>query len=227
MHSTIRGPPYLSSDLNRHLPANFFAELNVQFDIEIDVATFEERNGTAVREVSALESAWTPPPAALTLPMALVTPIVEITVFNSAEGPILAGAIELVSPANKDRPEKRNAFISKCQAYLQQGVGLVVVDVVTERRISLHNELMTALGGAQETFMAAPLYAVAYRPLKREEEGQLALWWETLEIGRALPTLPLFVRGGPCLPVDLEGTYQRTCEEMRVPVDGPAAASKP
>ena len=33
---------YISSDLNQRLPEGYFAEANVQFGIEIDVATIEE-----------------------------------------------------------------------------------------------------------------------------------------------------------------------------------------
>lgn len=33
---------YIASDLNQRLPEGYFAEPNVQFGIEIDVATFEE-----------------------------------------------------------------------------------------------------------------------------------------------------------------------------------------
>ncbi len=33
---------YISSDLNGRLPEGYFAEPNVQFGIEIDVAAFEE-----------------------------------------------------------------------------------------------------------------------------------------------------------------------------------------
>ncbi|MEN8219958.1 MAG: hypothetical protein ABFS56_27140 [Pseudomonadota bacterium] len=33
---------YIASDLNHRLPYGYFAEPNVQFGIEIDVATFEE-----------------------------------------------------------------------------------------------------------------------------------------------------------------------------------------
>ena len=41
------------------------------------------------------------------------------TYDDSAWGkPQLAGAVELVSPANKDRPASREAFVSKCAAYL-------------------------------------------------------------------------------------------------------------
>jgi hypothetical protein len=36
-----------------------------------------------------------------------------------------------VSPANKDRDETRRAFIAKCAAYLQRGIGLIVVDIRT------------------------------------------------------------------------------------------------
>lgn len=34
---------YISSDLNQRLPEGYFAEANVQFGIEIDVAAFEEK----------------------------------------------------------------------------------------------------------------------------------------------------------------------------------------
>jgi hypothetical protein len=61
-----------------------------------------------------------------TVPVLLATDTVEVTVFSSAAGPTLVGAIELVSPANKDRPSQRRAFVSKCETYLQQGIGLVI-----------------------------------------------------------------------------------------------------
>ena len=46
--------------------------------------------------------------------------------------PLLA-AIEIVSPANKDRPENRRAFAAKCAALLRQGVAVSILDVVTAR----------------------------------------------------------------------------------------------
>jgi len=88
------------SALNSQLPQNFFAEPNVHFGIEIDVATF----------------GWDPPAPTATLPLALATDVVEIRVFSHAAGPVLAAAIELVSPANKDRPESRDAFVSSVPA---------------------------------------------------------------------------------------------------------------
>ena len=39
---------YISSDLNQRLPEGYFAEANVQFGIEIDVATFEETGSSSL-----------------------------------------------------------------------------------------------------------------------------------------------------------------------------------
>lgn len=48
----------------------------------------------------------------------------------------------LVSPANKDRPNHRLMFAANCASYLQSGVSVVLVDVVTERAGNLHLELL-------------------------------------------------------------------------------------
>jgi len=44
----------------------------------------------------------------------------------------------------------------------------------------------------------------------------LDVWRETLTVGQPLATLPLWLRGGIYLPVELEATYERTCIEQRV-----------
>ncbi len=127
---------YISSDLNRRLPEGYFAEPNVQFGIEIDVATFEEADSPMSQSSAAGPDpdGWMVPAPTQTIPLPVITDVVEVLVFDRDGGPTLAGAIELVSPANKDRPDHRNAFVTKCAAYLQQGLGLVIVDVVTGRR---------------------------------------------------------------------------------------------
>src|SRR5438093_788204 len=122
---------FIASDLNRKLPPGYFAEPNVQFGIEIDVAAFDERTSDASVAPSADQqsaaSVWIPSAPVMTIPLHVITDIVEILVYETEEGPLLAGAIELVSPANKDRPEHREAFVAKCSSYLQQAVGLIVV----------------------------------------------------------------------------------------------------
>ncbi|HEX4796159.1 MAG TPA: DUF4058 family protein [Humisphaera sp.] len=205
---------YIAADLNTRLPKGYFAEPNVQFGIEIDVATFEESGGTIEQSMGSA-SLWSPPAPLMTIPLPVVTDVVEVQVFESGAGPTLAAAIELVSPSNKDRAAHREAFVSKCETYLQLGVGLAIVDVVTERQADLHGELLARLNsGAGAT--RADLYASAYRPVIRQDQSSLDIWYEKLTVGATLPTVPLWLRGGLCLPIALADTYERTCLELRI-----------
>jgi hypothetical protein len=187
------------------LPPEHFAEFKVTLStrVEVDVATFSE---DSVPEQ----------------PVAVVPAVFpddfEVKVFNNAAGPTLVAALELVSPRNKDRPEARRAFAAKCAAYLQRGIGLIVVDIVTSRHANLHDELATLLGHAEGFLFptAAPLYATAYRPAHRQGRNEIDLWREPLALGQPLPTLPLAVRGLGCLPIDLERTYMEARKRGRV-----------
>jgi hypothetical protein len=204
---------YISSDLNRLLPEGYFAEPNVQFGIEIDVAAFDEETNGHLGS-----SGWTPPAPVMTVPFAMATDTVEVQVFSGEGGPTLAGALELVSPTNKDRRSNRNAFVTKCASYLQQGLGLVVVDVVTERQGNLHDELINRLATEPRAAWGPDLYAVAYHPVKPADLPQLEIWRDVLSVGYPLPSLPLCLRGDLCIPVDLEASYMRTCQEQRLAV---------
>ncbi len=201
---------FLSSSLNRLLPPDFFAEPLCTFVVEIDVATFdEEGQGSAV-------PGWTPPAPALTIPIAAATDSVEVRVYSQLEGPNLAGCIELVSPSNKDRPAEREAFVSKCRSYLHEGIALIVVDIVTSRLANLHVALLERLGASPPEVLRSGLYATAYRPVRQEGKSDLNIWQEPLAVSQQLPTMPLWLRDGPCLPVDLEETYEQTCRELRL-----------
>src|SRR3954469_25029399 len=95
---------YISSYLNERLPAGYFAEANVQFGVEIDVAAFEEPGA------SPAPARWTPPPPQTSVALELSGEVVEVGIFSRSGGPLLAGAVELVSPANKDRQGHRDAL---------------------------------------------------------------------------------------------------------------------
>jgi hypothetical protein len=190
----------------------------VQFNIEIDVAAFEEAGSAGNSNWEG--AGWSPPSPAQTVPISVLTDIVEVLVFHRDGGPILAGAVELVSPANKDRAAHRDAFVSKCAAYVQQGVGLVLIDVVTERGGNLHSDLLARLSSPEPSPRGDALYASAYRTVSREGSTDLDLWYEPLAVGASLPTLPLYLKGSPCLPVDLDSTYDRTCQEQRILSNG-------
>jgi Protein of unknown function (DUF4058) len=226
---------YIASDLNAKLPDGYFAEPNVQFGIEIDVAAFEEAATEQLTEELNLEPSpnhslrptrsspsWQPSTPAMTIPFSQTDELVQVNIFNAEQGPTLMAAVELVSPANKDRVVQRDAFVGKCLAYLQQGIGLVMVDVVTVRTVNLHQALMaTMLSGLPSSTPTtnSNLYAAAYHPVRQREQFCLEIWQEELAIAQPLPTLPLWLRSRLCLPLDLQATYQRTCQEQRIFVD--------
>jgi hypothetical protein len=188
----------------------------------VDVATFDERTSEGEERASGnggvAVAAWAPPRTTLVMP-ALFPDELEVQVFATEGGLTLVGAVEMVSPGNKDRPATRQAFAIKCANYLQQGIGLVIVDVVSERLANLHDELIELLNQS-ESFRfpgGGPLYAVSYRPMRREPGGdQIEIWPSALTVGEALPRVPLALRGGPTLPLDLETTYMEARASLRL-----------
>jgi len=216
----------IAISLNQHLPDGYFAEPNVQFGVEIDVATLQESegssesrpsNGSGLAQVSAAAANESTPPAPVqTLPFQPATDTVEVTIYNTEAGPTLVGAIELVSPANKDRAAHRDAFISKCATLLRHGVGLVIVDMVTNRKSNLHNQLLSRLVDGQDELIA-DLYAASYRSIERNGETQLDIWTEPLILAEPLPeSIPFWLRGDIYLPLELNRTYERICQELRI-----------
>lgn len=221
----------LSDALNAGLlPAGYFAEMQVALAggrVEVDVPTLGPGTNGApstsapdAREggvATLTASVWAPPAPAFELP-ATFPDEVEVLVFGTEGGPTLVGAIELVSPRNKDRPEARRAFAIKCLAYLQQGIGLVVVDVVTSRRVNLHDAMVALMETEAPGFSgAAPLYAVAYRPFRRQDAERIAVWPAPLALGQDLPTLPLWLRDlAAPVRLDLEAAYTEARQRSRL-----------
>jgi hypothetical protein len=207
------------------LPAEFRAEehIHVGPSVEIDVGTFEQdarsappaANGATATAVAA--PAWTPPVAVHTIP-AVFPDSFEVKVFGLRDGLKLVAAVELVSPANKDRPDVRRAFATKCASYLLQGVSVIVMDIVTSYRANLHNETMRLMEVTAPVEMPADvgLYAVAYRPVIRQGKSEIDLWPATVAVGEPLPTLPLRLTGDLFVPVEFEAAYQEACRHRRL-----------
>lgn len=221
----------LTADLNQRLPEGYFAEPTASYGIEVDVAAFAEEQGIRVprvlREVAAapylvregdVEASheWHIPPPTHSIPFQPSSETVEVLIYDGRAGPVLVGAIELVSPANKDRPAERRTFVSKCEAYLSQGIGLLVVDIVITRKSNLHNELLLRLSAPTDKQMAAELYTVAYRVVERDGQSALDYWPEKMALGDKLPIMPLWLHGDICVPVALDDTYVETCVKHRI-----------
>lgn len=139
----------------------------------------------------------------------------EARVFDLDEGRRLVAAVEIVSPSNKDRPESRKAFVSKCAAMLREGVCVVIVDIVTIRRFNLSAELLGFLGRA-DTGGDGPIYASSLRRARFQETWRLEAWIHDLEVGESLPTLPLWLAEDLAVPLEIESTYEETCLALRI-----------
>jgi hypothetical protein len=204
------------------LPEGYFAEEHAQIGprVEIDVATFANADPSGRQPggtVTLSSRVWSPPAPTLVVPAAFADAF-EVLIFESAGGSRLVAAIELISPGNKDRAIHRNAFAVKIASYLCRGISVIVIDIVTSRRENLHNPIMELLGHgpASQLGPEMPLYAVAYRPVVRDQGEQIEIWPETLEIGQKLPILPLALDAEQCLPIDLETTYTVACQRRRL-----------
>jgi hypothetical protein len=207
----------------RWLPPGYIAEEHVHLgpSIEIDVATFAQEASAARIEDGGVATVgskvWSPPAADAVIP-AVFPETFEVRILSTETGPRLVAAIELVSPGNKDRSDKRRAFATKVASYLAQGISVILVDIVTSRRANLHNEVLRVMEAADALQMPAEtsLYAVAYRPLRRSERDEIDLWRSPLEVGGPLPTLPLGLRADVVIPVDFEATYAEACLRKRL-----------
>jgi Protein of unknown function (DUF4058) len=140
-----------------------------------------------------------------------------VRVFSHDKGEIVA-AVELVSPGNKDRPEARAAFVAKCASYLQNGVGLVVVDVVANKHFNLHNELVEFLAAGNEFAFpdSTTTYAIAYRSVHAERFDRFELWKRECPLGKVLPDFPLSLGTRQYVQLELELTYCETCLDCQI-----------
>jgi len=143
----------------------------------------------------------------------------EVRVYDVDRERTLVAAIEIVSPANKDRPETRDQFTHKVINLLRQDVCVAIVDIVTSRHANFYAELLAQLGQSDPSLGEPPpaLYAVTLRTRKpRKKHPVLDAWYFPLNIGQPLPTIPLWLT--PDLPINLplEPNYQEVCRLLHI-----------
>jgi hypothetical protein len=204
------------------LPPGYYAEPEISLGpiLEIDVATME-LTGAPPSADRVRTAVWSPsrPKIVAQVDFAHLDSF-EIRVYQDLGGAELRAAIELVSPANKDREGSRRTFAAKCSGYLRHGISVVVIDVVTDRSANLHRELFETLEvkGRQRPWESSTgLYAVAYRAVTVRKRPRVEAWPEELTVGKSLPVLPLWLALDLCVPLPLEETYTATCRSLRIP----------
>src|SRR5262249_25485458 len=153
-------------------PPRYAAEPRVPLGsfFEIDVASYEgdERaaraSETAAGQGGVATAVWAPPQPTLAIATDLPDQDeYEVLVYDTKHQRRLVAAVEIVSPANKDRPEHRRVFVAKCAALLRQHVSVAIVDLVTTRQFNLYGDLLDLIGHTDPSLVPEPppLYAAA------------------------------------------------------------------
>jgi hypothetical protein len=210
------------------LPENYIAEPRVHLGtyFEIDVARYESDspagtapspnvpgNGPVATAVRAM------PQPTLTIETDLSEQYeYEVRVYDQTRNRRLVAAVELVSPANKDRPEARRVFVAKTAAHLQQGVCVSIVDLISARHFNMYADLLTLIGRSDPSLGENPshLYAATCRNRRADGRGLVDTWLYPLTIGEPLPKLPLWLTEDFGLLLDLEASYEDTCRALRI-----------
>jgi len=209
-------PTEIAYDLNRLLPKGFLAEPNVQIGHlgEIDVRTDELLAESGEPYFVTYQPPHATEKISVTFPQEP-----EIFVVNVDRARTTVGVIEIVSPSNKDRPQSREIFISKCFSILSQGISLVIVDVVTLRTFNFHDAVIRKLRRKKKRETEeTPLYCSSYRYVSDHKAATIELWSYELAVGDVLPDVPLYISSEIAVPVRLERTYVSACNGLRIPI---------
>jgi len=207
--------------LEKKVPSRYQLIPNVHLGrhYELDVAAFET-DVLYDQQDSHATLATLAPPECLTDIEHDFWDIYEVNITDTAANRLVA-VIELVGPANKDRPDSRAAFVSKCAAFLQQDVSVTIVDLVYRSQFNLYTELMDELRMTDRIMSASPpsSYAVAIRdrdhPI-RHKRRKFESWPYALHIGQPLPALPIWLANDEWVMLDLESTHDETCKSLRL-----------
>jgi len=217
-------PAVIVQQLRKSLPAGFVAEPRVHAgsQVEIDVAADEKDDppslfGTSEGNGGVATAVWVPARPSVAVETTLPDyHEYAVQIYDAKRGRHLVAAIEIVSPANKDRPEHRNVFVAKCAALLQKGVAVSIVDLVTVRHFNLYAELLTLIGHSDPT-LGDPLphlYAASCRWTRKGKRAILEAWSHVLALGQPLPTLPLWLTENLVVPLALEQSYEQACSDL-------------
>jgi hypothetical protein len=220
-------PTVIVMAMGGKLPIGYAAEPRVHLGTyyEIDVASYEEdvpagfAQKTSAEEGGVATAIWAPPQPTLAVTTDFLDQYeYEVRVYDTEHHRRLVAAVEIVSPANKDRPENRRLFVAKCAALLAQQVCVVIVDLVTTRGFNLYGDLLELIGERDPSLASGPppLYGAVCRSWREGNRPRLETWAHALALGQPLPTLPLWLADDLAIPLDLEASYEQTCRILRI-----------
>ncbi|MBI4601592.1 MAG: DUF4058 family protein [Planctomycetes bacterium] len=128
-------------------------------------------------------------------------------VIRHASGDRIIALVEVVSPANKDRPASVEDFVDKAVGALQLGYHLVVIDLhpaSAHDPRGMHGKIWEQYDeGGYLPPATKPLTAASYAV-----NGVPEAFVEPLAVGDKLPEMPLFLDPRSYVNLPLEPTYQ-------------------
>lgn len=119
----------------------------------------------------------------------------------------IVALLEIVSPANKDRPEHVEQFLNKLEEAITHGIHVLLVELFPAGKhdpVGLHGALLQRLGDDG----TAPPSDKALTVASYVADIRVKAFWEYLAYGNALPEMPLFLDPGVYVRTPLEKTYQ-------------------
>lgn len=140
-----------------------------------------------------------------------------VEVIDSLEGPRVAAAVLFATEDNKAASDAALAFAVRAAGLLSAGAGVVVVDALPGPPAwAMHLHSLTGVYPAARRPRGGEATVLVAQPEVHEGVGCFAAWLHAVAPGFPLPTVPVPVRGGTYLKLDLEGTYLEACERGRV-----------
>ncbi len=165
-----------------------------------------EEGGVAVRE--------TPPKVGRKLSLAQAARRLRRTLtIRHTSGHQVVALLEVVSPANKDRPAHVEGFVDKLERALENGIHVLLVDLIPPGPYDpqgMH-------GALWDRFESEPYGLPSEEPLTLASyvaEPQVEAYLEHLAVGSSLVEMPLFLQPERYVNVPLDSTYMASYQGM-------------
>ncbi len=218
-------PAVMVQYLVKILPERYFALPGVYLGsiYEVDIGTFRDTEQTDRSRESGEGGmavvTYAPPKPTLSLEPELPNQdVYEVRIYDNERDRQLVAAVEIVSPSNKDRPERRTDFVAKVAGLLRHGICVSIVDIVSIMDFNLYGELMDFVHGRDPALSDPPtcMYAATLQTRYQKRKKMMDAWYYPLAVGQPLPTLPIILRENFAVSLELESTYEDTCKSLRI-----------
>jgi Protein of unknown function (DUF4058) len=137
----------------------------------------------------------------------------NVVAVRHVSGDRLVAIVEIISPGNKSSQAAFRKLVDKAVELLSQDIHRLILDLIPPTRRDphgIHGAIWEALTNEDYTAPAGkPLTLAAY-----EAATGVRAFVEPVAVGDALPEMPLFIKPGGHVPVQLESTYQSAWEAV-------------